>query len=135
MDPGEARGTGRGGTGEIHVTSVHRRTASRSPEKLSPVARVGGRQPDDDPDMTVRTNGSGLRGKGRRRQAGGATGSSGPDVPEETFLSSLRLSRDQLLDFHQSEGHFLYLRQKSGTDATAYNLEVSRAISLHQANM
>lgn len=45
-------------------------------------------------------------------------------VPEETFLESLHLDRDQLADFSNSEGHFLYLRQKPGTDATAYNLEV-----------
>lgn len=47
-------------------------------------------------------------------------------VPEETFLESLHLDREQMSDFHNSEGHFLYLRQKSGTDATAYNLEVRR---------
>lgn len=53
-----------------------------------------------------------------------------PAVPEETFLESLHLDRDQLADFSNSEGHFLYLRQKSGTDATAYNLEV-RLCELH----
>ncbi|CAM9421489.1 unnamed protein product, partial [Hapterophycus canaliculatus] len=41
-----------------------------------------------------------------------------------TFLDSLHLDREQLSDFSNSEGHFLYLRQKPGTDATAYNLEV-----------
>lgn len=46
-------------------------------------------------------------------------------VAEQTFLDSLNLDRDQLSDFSNSEGHFLYLRQKPGTDATAYNLEVS----------
>lgn len=45
-------------------------------------------------------------------------------VPEETFLGSLNLDCDQLHDFYNSDGHFLYLRQKPGTDATAYNLEV-----------
>lgn len=47
-------------------------------------------------------------------------------APVETFLDSLHLDRDQLSDFSNSEGHFLYLRQKPGTDATAYNLEVHR---------
>lgn len=46
-------------------------------------------------------------------------------APAETFLESLHLDRDQLSDFSNSEGHFLYLRQKPGTDATAYNLEVN----------
>lgn len=45
-------------------------------------------------------------------------------VPEETFLESLHLDRAQMSDFYNSEGFFLYLRQKLGTDATAYNLEV-----------
>lgn len=45
-------------------------------------------------------------------------------VPEETFLESLHLDREQMSDFYNSEGFFLYLRQKPGTDATAYNLEV-----------
>lgn len=43
---------------------------------------------------------------------------------EESFLSSLHLDQEQMSDFHNSEGHFLYLRQKAGADATAYNLEV-----------
>lgn len=47
------------------------------------------------------------------------------DDPAETFLDSLHLDPDQLSDFANSEGHFLYLRQKPGTDATAYNLEVN----------
>lgn len=67
-------------------------------------------------------------------EAGGRTGVQvdfvGGDVddeelaPEKTFLDSLHLDRDQMFDFCNSEGHFLYLRQKPGTDATAYNLEV-----------
>ncbi|CAN0440327.1 unnamed protein product [Scytosiphon promiscuus] len=46
-------------------------------------------------------------------------------APAETFLDSLHLDRDQLSDFSNNEGHFLYLRQKPDTDATAYNLEVN----------
>lgn len=75
-------------------------------------------------------NGAGVE-VGGRPGGGGAFGDgdddesdNGPPVPEETFLDSLHLDRDQMFDFSNSEGHFLYLRQKPGTDATAYNLEV-----------
>lgn len=57
------------------------------------------------------------------RHSVGGTGSSGL-VGQETFLESLKLDVDQMSEFLNSEGHFLYLRQKTGTDATSYNLEV-----------
>lgn len=52
-------------------------------------------------------------------------------IPEENFMSSLHLDLDQISDFHNSEGHFLYLRQKAGADATAYNLEVRTLFGRH----
>lgn len=63
---------------------------------------------------------------GGDRKTGGVT-SGAAVIPEENFLSSLHLDRHQLSQFYNSEGHFLYLRQKPGADATAYNLEVSVA--------
>lgn len=76
------------------------------------------------PSRTV--NGVGAEAGGRTgERVGLAEGDEdGELVPEETFLDSLHLDRDQMSDFCNSEGHFLYLRQKPGTDATAYNLEV-----------
>lgn len=73
------------------------------------------------PSPPRRVNGVGAEGEGR---TGERVGLVGEHVPEETFLDSLHLDRDQMSDFCNSEGHFLYLRQKPGTDATAYNLEV-----------
>lgn len=75
-------------------------------------------------------SGAGLEvgGGAGRREVGGDVDDEDrdnePHDPEETFLDSLHLDRDQMFDFSNSEGHFLYLRQKPGTDATAYNLEV-----------
>lgn len=76
------------------------------------------------PARTV--NGIGAEAGGRSGGRGGFVRGDvdGELVPEETFLDSLHLDRDQMFDFCNSEGHFLYLRQKPGTDATAYNLEV-----------
>ena len=51
---------------------------------------------------------------------------------QENFLSSLHLDQEQMSDFHNSEGHFLYLRQKAGADATAYNLEVRTIASANR---
>lgn len=78
------------------------------------------------PSLPKTVNGVGSKAEVRSR---GQVGFVGDDVdrelvPEETFLDSLHLDRDQMSDFCNSEGHFLYLRQKPGTDATAYNLEV-----------
>lgn len=76
------------------------------------------------PPRTV--NGVEAEAGGRTRGQDGLAGGDvdGALVPEETFLDSLHLDRDQMSGFCNSEGHFLYLRQKPGTDATAYNLEV-----------
>lgn len=73
-----------------------------------------------------KTNGLGAEARNRPAGQDGVVGGDidGELVPEETFLDSLNLDRDQMFDFCNSEGHFLYLRQKPGTDATAYNLEV-----------
>lgn len=100
------------------------------------VGRDGGRRAAAKTTMTSvspprAVSGAGLEvggGAGGREVGGGfddEDSNNGPHVPEETFLDSLHLDRDQMFDFSNSEGHFLYLRQKPGTDATAYNLEVS----------
>lgn len=81
-----------------------------------------------------KTNGVGAGAGGQSRGQVGFEGDDDPDealVPEETFLDSLHLDRDQMSDFCNSEGHFLYLRQKPGADATAYNLEVIFDGSIH----
>lgn len=66
--------------------------------------------------------GSGARVRGRSKETPVPGGARLP--AQENFLSSLHLDQEQMSDFHNSEGHFLYLRQKAGADATAYNLEV-----------
>lgn len=73
-------------------------------------------------------SGTGMRGRSKGTPVPG-----GARLPaQENFLSSLHLDQEQMSDFHNSEGHFLYLRQKAGADATAYNLEVRTAASAIQ---
>ncbi|CAM9277540.1 unnamed protein product [Ascophyllum nodosum] len=105
-------------TTSVHVEGGVRKPCSASRDGYSTARR----------DVQVTNVGQGMEGSpgvinvGRRGTEDAS--SSAASIPPETFVDSLRLDSDQLADFHK-EGHFLYLRRKSGPDSTAYNLEVA----------
>ena len=109
-------------TTSVHVEGGVRKPCSASRDGYSTARR----------DVQVTNVGQGMEGSpgvinvGRRGTEDAS--SSAASIPPETFVDSLRLDSDQLADFHK-EGHFLYLRRKSGPDSTAYNLEVGMVIA------